>query len=123
MGIISFAIKSYRFYKSADKEGITKVSFLDDVKALKRLVKAVINGEYKTVKKRNFLKVALGFLYLFSAVDFVPDFIPFIGWVDDVAVLFIIYRSLKGEIESFKQWEKTQPKIITVRKLKAKPHA
>jgi uncharacterized membrane protein YkvA (DUF1232 family) len=123
MGIVSFAVKSYRFYKSADKEGITKVSLFNDVAALKRLVEAIVNGKYKTVKKRNFLKVALGFLYLFSAVDFVPDFIPFIGWVDDVAVLFIIYRSLKGEIERFKAWEQTQPKIIKAPKLKSKAKA
>jgi len=123
MGIISFAVKSYLFYKSADKEGITKVSFFNDVTTLKRLVKAVINGKYKAVKKRNFLKIAFGFLYLFSVIDFVPDFIPFIGWVDDVAVLFIIYRSLKGEIENFKKWEYLQPKIFKARKLKTKPQA
>lgn len=123
MGIISLATKGYRFYKTAAEEGITVFSFFEDVEALTRLVKAFINGEYRAVKKRNFLKVAFGFLYLFSAIDIIPDFIPFIGWVDDVAVIFVIYRSLKGEIEAFKKWEQTQPKIIRATKPKAKRKA
>jgi uncharacterized membrane protein YkvA (DUF1232 family) len=105
MGIFSIATKGYRFYKEAAKEGTTLSSFFEDAETLTRLVKSFINGEYRAVKKRNFLKIALGFLYLFSSIDFVPDFIPFIGWVDDVAILFVIYRSLKGEIDAYKKWE------------------
>lgn len=120
MGVFKIATKGYRLYKAAGKEGITIFSFFDDVEALVRLVKAVYNKEYTDIKKRNFLKVALGFLYLFSFIDLVPDFIPFIGWVDDVAVLFVIYRSLKTEIDKFKVWEKGKPKILKPASVKNK---
>lgn len=120
MGIISIATKGYKFYKETAKEGVTIFSFFEDVETLTRLVKSFINGEYRAVKKRNFLKVALGFLYLFSSIDFIPDFIPFIGWVDDVAIIFVIYRSLKGEIDAYKKWEASKQVATKTLKTKSK---
>ncbi|MDQ3190902.1 MAG: DUF1232 domain-containing protein [Bacteroidota bacterium] len=63
-----------------------------------------------------FLKVLipLSFLYLFSPIDFIPDFIPLAGWIDDLIVvpaliLFVInhlpapvYRRASKKAKNFK---------------------
>lgn len=38
------------------------------------------------MKSPTFLAIA-GFLYTISPIDFIPDFIPVLGWMDDVAVI------------------------------------
>ena len=39
------------------------------------------------MKLRDLLILALVMLYIISPVDAIPDVIPVIGWLDDVAVL------------------------------------
>lgn len=38
--------------------------------------------------------VILGILYAVTPYDFLPDFIPGWGWLDDFAVLFLIWRAV-----------------------------
>ena len=41
--------------------------------------------------------VVLGTLvYILSPIDFIPDFIPFFGQVDDVLVLSVLFTELSG---------------------------
>jgi uncharacterized membrane protein YkvA (DUF1232 family) len=52
--------------------------------------------------------VALGLFYFALPTDMVPDFIPFVGYVDDITVLLAIFKSLESDIERFLDWEKNQ---------------
>jgi len=100
--------KGYKLYKTAKQEGVTPYSFIDDLVTLWRMVRQYFSGNYAQVQKRSIVKIALGILYLVFFIDLIPDFIPFIGWLDDIAVLFFIYRSLKTEISRFRKWESEQ---------------
>ena len=42
---------------------------------------------------------ALAFAYLISPIDLVPDFIPFVGWLDDLGVMAAVATWLAGQIE------------------------
>ena len=37
----------------------------------------------------SFIVFFLSILYIISPIDFIPDFIPIVGWIDDLIVLFI----------------------------------
>jgi uncharacterized membrane protein YkvA (DUF1232 family) len=50
-----------------------------------------------------------GLLYFILPADLVPDFIPVIGYLDDLAVLTTIMNSLKNEIKEYRIWKKNQP--------------
>jgi len=46
-------------------------------------------GDINIGKQWNMIVVLLSALYIISPIDFLPDFIPIIGWLDDLVVLFI----------------------------------
>src|SRR5690554_4219524 len=73
-----------------------------------RMVKAHINHEYKGFSNRTMGLFALGLLYFILPVDFIPDFIPVIGYVDDLTVLMAIFKSINSDVEKFLEWERTK---------------
>lgn len=47
----------------------------------------------------------LAIVYTISPVDLIPDFLVGIGVVDDMGVLAIFLKLLKGELDRFLDWE------------------
>ncbi|KXK53231.1 MAG: DUF1232 domain-containing protein [Chlorobi bacterium] len=45
--------------------------------------------------------VAVGLLYVISPFDAVSDFLPVIGWLDDLGVLGVMYLFLTRELEGY----------------------
>ena len=50
-----------------------------------------------------------GLLYFILPADLILDFIPLVGYLDDLAVLTTIMASLKGEIDKYRSWKETNP--------------
>ncbi|HAW24901.1 MAG TPA: hypothetical protein DCX38_16380, partial [Pseudomonas sp.] len=50
-----------------------------------------------------------GLLYFLSPMDAIPDWIPGLGFVDDLAVLGWIIRKWSGELQAFRTWRDSQP--------------
>lgn len=73
-----------------------------------RMVTAHVKGRYKGLSNRSLGLLVLGLFYFALPLDFVPDFIPFVGYVDDLSVLLGIYKSLRADIEQFMHWESEQ---------------
>jgi len=44
-------------------------------------------GEINISKHWNWIIGLLAILYIASPIDFIPDFIPIVGWIDDLFVL------------------------------------
>lgn len=53
-------------------------------------------GEVKMKKNWNIIIALLAVLYIISPIDFIPDFIPVIGWIDDVLAGMIAFGSMFG---------------------------
>ncbi|MFY9943909.1 MAG: DnaJ domain-containing protein [Desulfobacterales bacterium] len=54
--------------------------------------------------------IAAGLSYFFIPTDLVPDFIPLLGFVDDLAVLTTIINALQGELAAYRGWRKWHPR-------------
>ena len=85
----------------AQKEAIP-TGLWGDVKMLLKMLKAWQAGTYKFSKK-TILYVLAGLLYFLSPMDIIPDFILGLGFVDDAAVLAIVVKRIRIELEKFKQ--------------------
>jgi uncharacterized membrane protein YkvA (DUF1232 family) len=81
----------------------------DKITLLGSLLKAYATGEYRQLEFPNLLKIIAGFIYFVSPIDLIPDFLPYIGLSDDVALLMFIIKSIDDELTKFKEWKKQQP--------------
>lgn len=81
--------------------------------SLPRLVKATTTGEYAGTSVGRLLMVVLGFLYVLSPVDLVPEmFLPLLGLADDALVVSWVAASVINETESFLSWERDRDRTI-----------
>lgn len=67
-------------------------------------------GEYKAVPWRLLAATGFAVTYLVSPLDIVPDFIPFVGFVDDATVFALVVSSFQSEIDKYKKWKQEQKK-------------
>ncbi|MGD9157971.1 MAG: DnaJ domain-containing protein [Desulfobacteraceae bacterium] len=81
-------------------------NILNDVKDLYNLSKDAFKGNYK-LHPVNMGIIAGGLIYFIIPTDLIPDFIPFVGLVDDIALLTTIIKSMQGELQKYRNW-KTQ---------------
>lgn len=73
-----------------------------------RMVKAYYSKEYRGISSTTLGLLVLGLFYFVLPVDFIPDFIPVIGYVDDLTVLATIFNSVNTDIQKFLEWERTK---------------
>lgn len=62
------------------------------------------NSRYP-VPKKTVLVMTFTLLYLISPVDFLPDIIPLMGFVDDVALLAFAFGLIKDDLENYRAWK------------------
>lgn len=71
------------------------------------MMKAIAKQEYKKFPKQSLIKIVAGVLYFVLVLDIIPDFIPIIGFLDDVFIISWVYDSVKTDLEEFEEWEAT----------------
>jgi uncharacterized membrane protein YkvA (DUF1232 family) len=80
---------------------------LEPILIFKRMIQAHRSGKFKVSAKTLGL-IVLGLVYFITPIDIIPDFIPLLGFTDDLSVLLAVFNSVKHEVDDFLNWEKTQ---------------
>ena len=74
----------------------------------------------KTIGRSVRIRLVLLLAYLVSPIDLVPDFLPIIGWADDVIVVGFVLRGIikrAGTNAVLAHWEGTESNFSTVLRL------
>jgi uncharacterized membrane protein YkvA (DUF1232 family) len=79
---------------------------LPDLALLARLAVAYGRGDYRDVSRRTVVLGVLTAAYLVTPIDLIPDFIPVVGFLDDVAVVGFLLKRIAGDLERFAEWER-----------------
>lgn len=77
----------------------------DEFRALIRLVVAYARGHYREIPVEALVIVVAGLIYVVSPLDLIPDTIPGVGVVDDAAVIGWVIKTVRGELDAFREWE------------------
>lgn len=92
------------FDKAIQNEGPIGEVF-NDLKLLLSLVKDYISGAYREIPYGSIVAAVAGILYFVSPIDFIPDFIPGIGLIDDVFVIGFVLKKIHSDLEKYEEWK------------------
>lgn len=85
-------------------EAFKHKGFISKLPTMWRMIKSIKNGLYKPEIKNLIIPGAI-LIYLISPIDIIPDFIPVIGQMDDLAMVALAIPLLIKETERFLSWE------------------
>lgn len=80
----------------------------EDVRLLQALCLAWWRGEYRAISPKALVTVVAGLLYFVSPLDAIPDWLVGIGFLDDIAVLGWVLKTVADELNRFKAWRDSQ---------------
>jgi uncharacterized membrane protein YkvA (DUF1232 family) len=74
------------------------------IMTLGKLLKFYATGDYRGIDLKNVVIIITAFVYFLSPIDLIPDFIPMLGFADDIALVTFVFNSVAEEIEKFETW-------------------
>lgn len=81
------------------------IAVVDDVRTLIRLSVAVARGYYEPGDDADVVDIVAALVYIDSPIDVIPDSIPLVGFLDDVAAVGWVMRKARLEVVRFREWE------------------
>ena len=79
---------------------------LEDVQLLARMVRDYLRGNYREIPWAAISSGAFAILYAVNPFDLMPDFIPGMGYLDDLAIVALVIRSIQSDLEAYRVWIK-----------------
>ena len=73
------------------------------VKLFLRMIRAYVEGEYREVPVKTILIILASILYFLNPFDLIPDFLPGVGYIDDITILLWVFNSVEKEISKFEE--------------------
>lgn len=92
------------FWEKVEKASPALKKMLKNLKDLYTLFRDSISGKYN-LHPLTLGIIGGGLLYFIVPMDLIPDYLPVIGYLDDLAVLTTIVNSLQEEIEKYRNWK------------------
>ena len=77
---------------------------LSDIPTLIAMVKSYITRDYTEVSPKVIACLVGAILYLIKKKDLISDSIPFVGHIDDLAVMGLALKMSENELKAFADW-------------------
>ena len=88
-------------------------AFSDNICDFCDLLSDCFEGTYKNLPLSTIVAVLAGVLYLVLPFDVLADYIPVLGWIDDMAVLGFIVKAEQNDIKEYLGWKASAIKALT----------
>jgi len=99
--------KSEEINKRFSSKGPLK-RFIEDGKVLTALIKDWRAGKYRQAMYGTIAAAVFALIYVFNPFDLVPDVLPFIGAVDDAAVIGACLMLVERDLRQYRGWKEHQ---------------
>ena len=74
-------------------------------KLMLSMLKDYKRGIYKNVPWFTIASIVFALLYVINPLDLIPDFIPGLGYIDDLSVLSIGMRFIETDLHNYLDWK------------------
>ena len=92
--------------------------FTKDLMLFMSLLKDYYKGNYRDIPYKTISAGVVGLLYTLNPIDIIPDFIPFIGHIDDALVLTFCLKLIEKDLQKYQTWKTSQSAVKTETNLK-----
>jgi uncharacterized membrane protein YkvA (DUF1232 family) len=75
------------------------------LQAMLRLIRAYGRGDYRRVPATTLLVIVAALIYIVNPFDFIPDWLPGLGFIDDAVILAFAVAKTKQALDAFMAWE------------------
>lgn len=79
--------------------------YFEDISLLCTLIYDYATGKYRGIPLASIITITAALLYFLSPIDLIPDFIPVIGYIDDVAVVLLAIEAVHNDLQTYKEWK------------------
>lgn len=87
-------------------KGSGKLSrFSADIKLMFSMIRDYWNGSYRDVPWKSIAAIAGALLYVLNPLDFIPDLIIGLGFLDDVGVVALCLRLVESDLHKYAAWK------------------
>ena len=83
---------------------------INDFPVMVSMVKDYVSKDYTKVSGKVIGTIVSAFLYLISRKDIIPDNVPILGILDDIAVVGLAFKFVAPELKEYKTWKEAQTK-------------
>ena len=104
-GILQLLKNVFEKFQS-ESLGTVLGSVKNQILSLGKLLKYYATGQYRQIDLKNLVIVLDSLIYFLSPIDLIPDFLPVLGFTDDVALISFVFVSVSEELEKFENWLK-----------------
>ncbi|WFD08841.1 YkvA family protein [Tepidibacter hydrothermalis] len=107
---VDYKLNNMKFDKNEQKV----VEFVGNMKKIYRLVKTYYSDEYKDINIESIVWAIVAINYFISPVDFIPDSMENVGYIDDMIVVYFVLSNIKSELDKFLIWERNKENIFAL---------
>lgn len=83
----------------------------DEIKTISILISMVRSywkKDYTRVPVKSIIAITSALIYFLSPLDFAPDGIPLLGYVDDTFIIATVWKMVHKDIDAYRKWKKNR---------------